>query len=248
MGPGLDGPCNRPIHVKFLGLCGAHYHQHKRRPSEPLLLTREDTRKIRAAGCNFPTCDRPAVSSDNLCNGHAMQRRDGKDLRPLDPNIAKPHGTAHIRDEVGRKHCVRCGEWKDPGRDFYPASNTGDGVTVYCRSCDRWKKLLRKYGITETTYMELLERQGGGCAVCDALPPGDELLHVDHDHACCPGIITCGNCIRGLLCMLCNLAVGYLRDSAEYADRMALYLHKAASEESADLYDQSALIPVGVGT
>ncbi|WP_430381362.1 endonuclease domain-containing protein [Streptomyces arenae] len=35
---------------------------------------------------------------------------------------------------------------------------------------------------------------------------------------------SCGKCIRGLLCLHCNSAPGYVRDSVEMCHRMADYL------------------------
>jgi hypothetical protein len=54
--------------------------------------------------------------------------------------------------------------------------------------------LRRTYGITEAEYGDVLEHQGGVCAICLRKPKGN--LHVDHDHR--TGVI------RGLLCMRCN--------------------------------------------
>lgn len=35
-------------------------------------------------------------------------------------------------------------------------------------------------------------------------------IHVDHDHRCCPGETSCGNCVRGLTHETCNKRIGYL--------------------------------------
>lgn len=81
----------------------------------------------------------------------------------------------------------------------------------------------RKHGITLERYDELLQAQGGGCAVCGGLNRG-RYLEIDHDHACCPGLQSCGQCIRGLLCGPCNKALGQLKDDAGLLRRAADYL------------------------
>lgn len=52
-------------------------------------------------------------------------------------------------------------------------------------------------GVTDEVYAQLLERQGGGCAICRKAPKeGGRRLDVDHDHAT--------GAVRGLLCWTCN--------------------------------------------
>ena len=48
-------------------------------------------------------------------------------------------------------------------------------------------------------YDELLEAQGGGCAICGRAPATRRLC-VDHDHKTLE--------VRGLLCYLCNYFIG----------------------------------------
>lgn len=52
------------------------------------------------------------------------------------------------------------------------------------------------------------------------------LLVVDHNHACCPGSTSCGECVRGILCIQCNSALGMLKDSPDVA--LAAYHYLAA--------------------
>jgi hypothetical protein len=39
-------------------------------------------------------------------------------------------------------------------------------------------------------------------------------LTIDHDHACCLGPVSCGECVRGFLCTRCNLVVGQVGEDA----------------------------------
>jgi len=82
---------------------------------------------------------------------------------------------------------------------------------------------LKKYGLTLEKYDQLLEEQGGGCAICHE-PPTGRRLHVDHDHNCCDK--GCENCVRGLLCQMCNQALGMLRDDVKLLSAAIQYLNK----------------------
>lgn len=50
------------------------------------------------------------------------------------------------------------------------------------------------------------------------------VLVVDHDHDCCPGAHSCGQCVRGLLCDCCNTAAGMVRNDPRTAEALARYL------------------------
>jgi hypothetical protein len=81
---------------------------------------------------------------------------------------------------------------------------------------DRRYHLKRKYGITPEQYDEMLEAQGGGCAICHRPPRDDISLHVDHDHET--------GAVRGLLCFRCNNSLGDLNDDAGLLQSAASYL------------------------
>lgn len=62
--------------------------------------------------------------------------------------------------------------------------------------------------ITTAEKVEMLAGQGGGCAICAAEVEGRR-AHIDHDHQCCPGGRSCGQCVRGILCAPCNQKLGW---------------------------------------
>jgi hypothetical protein len=68
-------------------------------------------------------------------------------------------------------------------------------------------------------YAEMLDAQGGACAICGR-PPSRRKLAIDHDHAT-------GN-MRGLLCFQCNVGIGYFSDNPARMVAAIRYLRKHA--------------------
>lgn len=88
-------------------------------------------------------------------------------------------------------------------------------------------RALYRHHMKPELYTALLLSQGGACAVCKAAPANGERLHIDHDHACCPQPgLSCGRCVRGLLCRHCNAALGHVGDSTERLLALSRYLDR----------------------
>lgn len=81
----------------------------------------------------------------------------------------------------------------------------------------RENRINKHYNISLKEYNEILSQ---GCQICGTM----EKLCLDHDHNCCPGKISCGQCIRGALCSVHNLAESYLTSTQAY--NMMLYIAK----------------------
>ena len=75
-------------------------------------------------------------------------------------------------------------------------------------------RLKYKYGITIDDYEVMLSKQDGKCEICK----DEAKLVVDHNHTTSE--------VRALLCPMCNLAVGHIRENSTVALNMALYLQK----------------------
>jgi hypothetical protein len=82
----------------------------------------------------------------------------------------------------------------------------------------------RKFGISADEFDELLDKQGGGCAICRKRPERDASLHLDHDHE--TGVV------RGILCLSCNQGIGKFRDDAGLLERAAAYLRGGGAFEA----------------
>jgi len=82
----------------------------------------------------------------------------------------------------------------------------------------------KTYGLTAGEYAQLVAFQGGRCPMCQRATGKTRRLSVDHDHDCCPGPVSCGQCVRGAICRPCNDLLGHARDSVEFFERCIMYL------------------------
>jgi hypothetical protein len=100
----------------------------------------------------------------------------------------------------------------------------------------------RNHGLTKEQWLQLWDQQAGRCKACklplDLMAPRS--IQVDHDGGCCPypvgsrgrlrrGYISCGRCVRGLLCPTCNRAVGMLERNPERITQWMDYIRSATS-------------------
>jgi hypothetical protein len=95
--------------------------------------------------------------------------------------------------------------------------------------------LKRKYGLSPEQWAQLLTEQGGLCYLCGE--PVDlenkRNIHVDHDHSCCRGDVSCGLCIRGLACACCNPGIAMFGDDPDRMELVAQRLRAANAEVAA---------------
>ena len=86
------------------------------------------------------------------------------------------------------------------------------------RSADRARahelRVAKVYGLAPGQYEALYASQLGRCAICVVATGKTKRLAVDHDHECCDGPTSCGQCVRGLLCGPCNQMIGRYREAA----------------------------------
>lgn len=123
----------------------------------------------------------------------------------LEKPITEFHKQATKKDPERRKpHCGVC--WSKIRKDRSP-----EKIREY--------NLRKSFGITIAEYEEMLESQGGTCAICRGTESVGRLA-VDHCHST--------GKIRGLLCTNCNQAIGKFKDSGPLLLRAIEYL--AASQ------------------
>ncbi|HEX5533437.1 MAG TPA: endonuclease VII domain-containing protein [Actinomycetales bacterium] len=128
----------------------------------------------------------------------------------------------------GMKWCPDCDKCLPVAR-FCKNRRTKTGLATHCRECAaarqiesmrrlhgnaRHYHLVRRYGIGEREFDEMVERQNGKCPICRSSL--GEKPHVDHDHKT--------GAIRGILCFNCNAGLGKYGDDPERLVRAAQYL------------------------
>lgn len=141
------------------------------------------------------------------------------------------------------RDCRCCGEIK-PVEDFHKKSGGKFGKDSICKDCSRKKtyayrqdqmsaqskytiarrsSLKSKYGITLEEYERMFEEQGGVCAICSEREHQNKLLAVDHCHKT--------QKVRGLLCSLCNTAIGKLKDDPRLLKKAIEYLEAHGEDD-----------------
>lgn len=200
--------CEKAEHAQ--GLCNTHY-TYRRKAGQ---LERVEW----PMSCKVDGCDRKHCAK-GYCSVHWARNKRGT---PLDAPI-RMIGVEKRLDEFGRKECSACRQILSAS-EFHPRKGVSDGLFAKCRPCLLRYNRAKKYGITPERIDEMYDEQDGRCAVCRT-PIGAD-CHIDHDHECCAGYRSCGECVRGLLCNSCNLMLGMAKDSIPTLLAAAEYLQK----------------------
>lgn len=125
------------------------------------------------------------------------------------------------------KYCIGCKKIK-PLFEFGFSAKDRKFAQIYCLECRRErekegrkeKRILQDYGISLKTYDKMLEKQGGGCMICNTkTPEGKGRFHIDHNHLT--------GKIRGILCCHCNRMLGAAKDDIEILAKAITYLSRS---------------------
>jgi hypothetical protein len=135
------------------------------------------------------------------------------------------------------KTCIKCNQEKEIDL-FAKGGKYADGRRNYCKQCHsnyvtgyiknnpskRSKqnpdRKFKRHGLSEEKYINLLNMHNAKCHACKER----DAINIDHNHSCCSGSYSCGNCVRGLLCSQCNTALGLLGDDLQKINNLIGYL------------------------
>lgn len=128
-------------------------------------------------------------------------------------------------DENGRV-CTKCKQYK-LWFNFYVHPNGFKGHQAHCCECQQKFKCnsvstgssrKSKYNLLPEEFESRLKEQNYKCKICFDNFVSSKLTHVDHDHKT--------SVIRGILCLKCNLLLGYAKDDPQILRNAAEYLEK----------------------
>ena len=110
------------------------------------------------------------------------------------------------------KQCSLCQETK--------SDDQFEKRRAVCKPCRTLQKRVRLYDIDIETYNNMFAEQRGCCAICgEHQSTFDKALAIDHDHVT--------GKVRGLLCILCNTALGKFKDDQNLLHSAIEYLRSA---------------------
>lgn len=197
-----------------------------------------DTAECAIVGCNR------LIRARGLCRGHYVRAAKGVPLADMTPIIPRIKSVCSItgcdRPHNARGLCVsHYNRWIN-GKDLespiracakrrFRCEVTGCPEPHECHGfCKRHSMLNVNYSLDAETMARFDAKRV--CDVCarEFRRPGDR--QIDHDHSCCPGRKSCGKCVRGLLCFMCNSGLGRFGDSRELMLLGVAYLSAWASE------------------
>lgn len=152
--------------------------------------------------CSVEGCNRKHVAK-SYCSLHWQRFKKTGDPGPVNPVRQQLR-----RDSQGniQKCIVTCCNKKQHAK----------------RMCNRHNHMHSTFGLSVGAIERFESRQVCSIPSCGST----HLLRLDHDHSCCPGVGSCGKCVRGWLCHNCNSALGFVRDDENILDELKEYLGK----------------------
>lgn len=161
-----------------------------------------------SGNCVECIADKRGVSLENW-RGKSTKRSEENQKRAEDAYLngyttytpTDPCPKGHFERFIGSNNCLECSRKINRDR----------------KHKQRWKRIYKEYGITESDFYRIKEDQSGACKICQTGLHKTN-THIDHCHST--------GRVRGLLCNRCNQAIGLLDESQIKIDKAAQYLRE----------------------
>lgn len=171
----------------------------------------EERRRKGPLPCKWPGCDRPRrrVQAAQYCEDHATCKDYTAKQQWRPPRL-----------------CIVCNEVRPILREKRYA---------VCGHCHQQNAAIMRqasgHNVSDEMLLSMIRKPE--CQLCGMrvyTGPGStpSAFAIDHDHSCCIKR-SCGKCVRGLLCMKCNMSLGHVEAMIARTglDRIMAYVQKA---------------------
>ena len=128
-------------------------------------------------------------------------------------HVSRPNKFVKKRDKTDRM-CRLCAKRRRK-KDYHKHKERRKPDKLRRSRRDRLAATLKEHGLSQKDYANMIESQGGVCAICESVD-GHRRLSVDHCHKT--------GRVRGLLCRTCNVGIGALGDSPNLLAKARRYL------------------------
>ncbi len=194
------GDCE--LEVETQGMCLRHYRIFYYESNKGSRVSKKNRKRRDFEGnrldlrCTFPGCELPEFNP-GLCAGHYYQGRRGEELRPLREKAPCPF----------------------PGCEKFYSVKLGRR-----KLCRDHSDTCYRFSLSTEQLLDLF--RDGVCSNpgCD----NTANLHIDHDHRCCHNLpgrkVSCGKCVRSVLCSGCNASLGLLKENPRRIEGLLEYL------------------------
>jgi Recombination endonuclease VII len=222
----------RPTTVITCANCGGEW-LHERTPGRRPKYCNDECKRAHYATmlpCSIEGCTKKASNRDPICPMHRARLRNLGNLDGHTPKVCAHCGEEWVKTASGAsKRTKYCSD-----ACFTAAMKKQDDERKVRNKPKRtaWMRQAR-YKLTAEDFSQMFDDQDGCCAICGLQTEKDSTdrkarLYVDHDHSCCEGgnAMTCGNCVRDLLCWWCNSGLGLFKDDPARLRDAAIYLER----------------------
>lgn len=214
-----------------------------------LLIWSAPNKKGKMKICDLEGCEK-IVAKKIWCSAHYQQQLKGgvESLKIVNyPTICSHEGCSKTKPLV-RGYCSKHYEWYvRRGQPKWHQYNVGVCTVAGCERkvghiahvCKGHRSIMDRYNLSAIQLSQLYIIWDFKCATCD----DQSILCVDHDRKCCKGAGSCGNCVRGVMCVSCNSAIGGFGEDLSVIESAIRYLARPPLKGFDEVSGEAPSIP-----